>query len=228
MVVHLVVNASILNGAGAFQANVHKIHALGSLLPVVAWAFMFLPIIFHAVIGVWIIRTGKSNVGQYKHLSNWRYSLQRWTGVIAIVFIFMHVFHLHGWFHVEWCKTTVAEPLEMANFKPYNAVSTLAIALSGFLWPIFYLIGVVACVFHLANGIWTMGITWGVWVSPRAQRRASMVCGVGGVWLLFIGISALFGAKRIEPMKAKAIEDSMYEARKKSGDVIPDPHKQSD
>lgn len=233
MVVHLLVNASILNGAGSFQANVHKIHALGKLLPFVEWSFIFLPIIFHAVIGVWIIRSGKSNVSQYKLLSNWRYSMQRWTGVIAIVFIFLHVFHLHGWFHGEWWLANVAEPLGMANFRPYNAASTLALALSGstivssVLWPIFYFLGVAACVFHLANGIWTMGITWGVWVSPRSQRRASIVCTIGGVMLLLVGVSALVGVKKIDPDAAKKVEDSMYEVKEKAGEVIPDPDKRS-
>ncbi len=228
MVVHLLVNASILNGAGSFQSNVHKIHALGSLLPFVEWSFIFLPIIFHAVIGVWIIKSGRSNVGQYKLFSNWRYSLQRWTGMIAIVFIFMHVFHLHGWFHGEWWISKVAEPLGMANFRPYNAASTLAIALSGFLWPAFYLLGVAASVFHFANGVWTMGITWGVWISPRAQHRASLVCAGGGVLLLLVGVSALFGVKKIDPDEAKKIENSMYEAKEQAGEVIPDPSKRSE
>jgi succinate dehydrogenase / fumarate reductase, cytochrome b subunit len=227
MVVHLLVNASILNGAGSFQANVHKIHALGSLLPVVEWTFIFLPIIFHALVGVWIVKTGKSNVGQYRHMANWRYTLQRWTGMIAIVFIFTHVFHLHGWFHAEWWKSTVAEPLGMANFKAYNAASTLATALSGYVWPVFYLIGVVACVFHLANGIWTMGITWGVWVSPKAQRNASVVCAAGGVLLLVVGVSALIGAKRIDPKQAKDTEDAMYTAMERAGMVIPNDDKRS-
>lgn len=118
--------------------------------------------------GVWIIRTGKWNQDRYRYVSNWRYTLQRWTGVIAILFIFFHVFHLHGWFHGEWWLKTVAEPLGMAQFRPYNAASTLATAMGsfgGFVWPVFYFVGIVSCVFHFANGVWTMGITWGVWTS---------------------------------------------------------------
>jgi succinate dehydrogenase / fumarate reductase, cytochrome b subunit len=182
MVVHLLVNSSLLNGPGSFQANVNQIHSLGKLLPVVEWIFIFLPIIFHAVIGVWIIKTGKSNVAQYKYMSNKRYALQRWTGVIAVIFIFMHVFHLHGWFHGDWWRSTVLEPLGMGNFRAYNAASTLSDAMNqygGFVWPVFYLVGIVACIYHFANGVWTMGITWGAWVSPQAQQRASIICAVG-------------------------------------------------
>ena len=225
MTVHLLVNASLLNGAGSFQTNVNQIHSLGKLLPAVEWLFIFFPILFHAVVGVWIIRTGKSNQDRYRYVSNWRYTLQRWSGVIAIFFIFFHVFHLHGWFHNEWWLKTVAEPLGMAQFRPYSAASTLATALSGFVWPVFYVIGIVACVFHLANGIWTMGITWGVWTSPAGQQRASYACGVGGVLLLLVGLSALVGALQIDVTEARDVEDRMYNARVAEGEIMADPHK---
>ncbi|MFO0943888.1 MAG: succinate dehydrogenase cytochrome b558 subunit [Pirellulales bacterium] len=228
MVVHLLVNASILNGAGSFQKYVNEIHSLGKILPLVEWTFIFLPIIFHAAFGVWIIKSGKSNVGQYKYTSNWRYSMQRWTGMIAIVFIFMHVFHLHGWFHGDWWKSNVAEPLGMAQFRPYNAASTLATALSGFVAPIGYVIGIVACVFHLANGIWTMGITWGIWISPKSQKNASIVCSAFGVFMLAVGLSALVGARKVDPAEAKTLEDKVYESNVEKGVILADPHKRSE
>jgi succinate dehydrogenase / fumarate reductase cytochrome b subunit len=227
MVVHLLVNATLLNGPGAFQSNVNLIHSLGKLLPLVEWTFIFLPIIFHALIGVWIIRSGKSNLANYRFVSNWRYSLQRWSGVIAILFIFFHVFHLHGWFHGQWWMTNVAGPLGMANFKAYNAASTLAVALSGIVWPAFYFLGVVACVFHLANGIWTMGITWGVWTTPKAQSTASLVCSAGGLLLLVVGLSALAGARMTDPEKARYVEDEMYHSKVKTGEILATPEKRS-
>lgn len=227
MTVHLLVNASILNGPAAFQGNVNGIHALGPALPLIEWSFIFLPIIFHALIGVWIIRTGKSNTSQYRYVNNWRYSLQRVSGMIAIVFIFFHVFHLHGWFHTDWWLSKV-QPWGMAQFRPYNAASTLAGAFSGFLWPVFYVIGIVASVFHFANGVWTMGITWGVWTSPRAQRDASYVCAAGGIGLLLVGLSALLGVKNVDAQEAKAIEDAMYKARIEAREIEPTPHKTTD
>lgn len=228
MTVHLLVNASLLNGAGTFQKNVNQIHSLGAILWLVEWGVIFLPIIFHAVVGVWIIRSGKSNTDHYRLVANWRYTLQRWTGVIAIIFIFMHVFHLHGWFHNDWWLSKVAEPLGMANFRAYNAASTLGLAMGGFLWPIFYFVGVVACVFHLANGIWTMGITWGIWISPKAQQRASYVCAAGGLLLGLVGLSALVATKQVDVEQARAIEDAMYNARIASGELKPDPHKRTE
>ncbi|MCA9191714.1 MAG: succinate dehydrogenase cytochrome b558 subunit [Planctomycetales bacterium] len=225
MVVHLLVNSSLMNGPGAFQTNVNQIHSLGRALPLVEWLFIFLPLIFHAVIGVWIIRSGKTNTDQYRYLNNWRYTLQRWTGVVAIIFIFFHVFHLHGWFHGEWWLENVARPWGMANFKPYNAASTLATALQGFLWPIFYFVGIVCCVFHLANGIWTMGITWGVWTSDRAQKGASIVCCIGGIGLLIVGLSALSAAITTDVQQARNVEDAMYKLRVDTGEIVDNPEK---
>jgi succinate dehydrogenase / fumarate reductase, cytochrome b subunit len=219
MTVHLLVNSSLVNGPGAFQDNVNQIHSLGAFLPAVEWAFIFLPIIFHAAFGVWIIKSGKSNVDRYRYTSNFRYAMQRWTGVIAVVFIFFHVFHLHGWFHSDYWLNLVT-PWGMASFRPYNAASTLAVALSGFLWPIFYLLGVLACVYHFANGVWTAGITWGIWISPKAQRWATYACTAGGLGLAMVGLTALYAATQIDPEAAQRIEDNIYNSR-----VSDDPNK---
>jgi succinate dehydrogenase / fumarate reductase cytochrome b subunit len=219
MCVHLLTNASLLNGVSTFQRAVFQIHSLGRLLPIVEWGFIFTPLLFHGLLGIWIARTGKSNVSQYPYAANRRYTWQRWTGLIALVFLLTHVFHLHGWFHFHGWLEYIAEPLGMARFRPYNAASTLALALDGVVWPAFYAVGVLACVYHLANGLWTAGITWGLWVSPRAQRRASQVCAVFGVLLAIVGMSALAGAMRIDPVAAQQVEDQMFRAGVESGMV---------
>ncbi len=178
MTVHLLANASVLESPGAFQRIVYQIHSLGNLLPLVEWAFIFVPILFHAVLGVVIILSGSMNTNRYRYASNVRYTLQRVTGVIAFVFIMWHVFHMHGWFHAEAWLQYVAEPLGGHEFRAYSAGSTLGAAMSASpIIPVLYAIGVLSCVFHLANGLWTMGITWGVWTSPAAQRGATWVCG---------------------------------------------------
>ena len=228
MVVHLLTNSSILGGAASFQKNVNSIHALGPALPFVEWAFIFGPIIFHAVVGIWIGMTGKSNTGQYRFASNRRYTWQRLTGYFAVIFIFSHVFHLHGWFHFDWWLKSIAEPLGMAQFRAYNASSTLAQALSGWAWPVFYAAGVVACTFHFANGLWTAGITWGLWLTPRAQKRATILCSAFGLFIGFVGLSALWGVKKLDIPEAQKTEKAMYDARIQSREITDDPHKRSD
>lgn len=229
MCVHLITNATLLAGADVFQNNVFTIHSI-PFLPLVEWAFIFSPIIFHAVVGVWIARSGRSNLQNYRLVGNRRYTWQRMTGYIAIVFIFAHVFHLHGWFHGEWWLKNIAEPIGMAQFRPYNAASTLAKAMSGFggfFWPIFYALGVLACSFHLANGIWSAGVTWGVWISPKSQKRASIACAVFGVLICMAGLSSLYAVKTTDIQAAEAMENEMTEARLKAHSIAPDDHKRS-
>jgi hypothetical protein len=46
-----------------------------------------------------------------------------------------------------------------------------------------YIVGLSACVYHFANGLWTAAISWGLTVSRPAQRRWGFVCAVFGVLL---------------------------------------------
>jgi succinate dehydrogenase / fumarate reductase, cytochrome b subunit len=216
MVIHLAVNASVLNSPASFQSNVANIHKFGSLLPVLEWTLIFIPILFHAVVGMVIVAGALPNTHQYPYEANRRYTLQRVTGVIAFIFIALHVFHMHGWFHNSIWVRYVVEPWGGAQFRPYNATSTAGLALQPVVWLVIYLVGMLSCVFHLANGLWTMGITWGVWTSPPAQRRALGVCAVFGVLLAGVGIGALFGMRaavdtQLERDAVVASEDKAYQ-----------------
>ena len=227
MCVHLMVNSSVLLSSQKFQQLVYQIHSLGPLLPLVEWVFIFLPILFHAVVGVVIIRSGLVN-SNYSHSGNYRYIAQRATGMIAFVFIVYHVFHMHGWFHADWWMETVAKPLGGAQFKPFSGPSTAAAAMANPLMLIFYLVGVLSCVFHLANGLWTMGITWGLWISPAAQQRANWVAGVFGIVLTLVSLGGLvgFGSMSEEQVEAaRAIEAKMFNAKVESGEIPADTHK---
>jgi succinate dehydrogenase / fumarate reductase cytochrome b subunit len=226
MCVHLLTNASVNDSPTTFQKNVYLIHSLGAALPIVEWVFIFLPLLFHAIYGVLIVRGCLPNYSSYKTQSNLRYTLQRATGMIAFLFIVVHVFHMHGWFHFDWWLKGVAEPLGGAQFKPYNATSTAAAALSGLPYQIFYLVGILSCVFHLANGIWTFGITWGLWISPAAQTRASYACLAFGLALSLVSLGALGGFATMGKEareKAEQRENEMYKERVAIGDLDDSP-----
>lgn len=193
LVIHLSTNATVLapGPAGAeFQRSVERIHALGPLLVPVEIVGIFLPLLFHALLGFQIIFTSAPNAQQYRYGSNRRYSLQRMTGVIAFVFIFYHVWQMH-WFGAG---------LGGGSFRLHDdaggavAAVTTASAIQAAWWiaPI-YAIGIVSSVYHLANGIWTSLITWGITIRPRAQRTAGYVCAAFGVVLSLIGLGALNG-----------------------------------
>ncbi len=199
LVVHLVTNASVLGGAESFQSRVDLIHSLGPLLIPAEIAFIFLPMLFHAAIGFVIIANGMPNVGSYPYVGNVRYTLQRATGMIAFVFIVWHVLQLH------W----LGAPLGGGHFDPHHATSTAAAALRPTWVTALYAIGMLSVVFHFANGLWTLGITWGIWTSPAAMRRANVVSIVVGLALAAAGLGSLGGFQRIDIDEARATEEAM-------------------
>ena len=227
MVVHLLTNSTVVDSPASFQRQVYLIHALGDFLPVIEWTLIFIPLLFHAIVGVVIVASGLPNTTAYPYESNIRYTLQRVTGMIAFVFIVWHVFHMHGWFHNEWWLDNVAEPLGGAQFRAYNASSTAAAALGSALVMLLYAIGILASVFHLANGIWTAGITWGLWLTPAAQGRAGIACWIFGVGLSVVGMTALIGMARVDQSEAVQIENDMLNAGLKSKLIPPNEHKMS-
>jgi len=55
------------------------------------------------------------------------------------------------------------------------------------------MIGITAATFHFANGLWLMGINWGITTHPRAQRISLAMCGIVFVVMTFLGFHALWG-----------------------------------
>ena len=191
--VHLLTNASIVapGPPGAeFQRAVERIHALGPLLLPVEIAFIFVPLLFHALLGLAIWFTARPNAQHYPYGPNIRYTLQRITGGIAFVFIVYHVWQMH------WLGKPVGGGLFAVHDeagRPLAAITTArAIQQAWWIAPL-YAVGIVASVYHLANGIWTSLITWGITIKPRTQRAAGYVCAVFGVVLSLIGLGALRG-----------------------------------
>lgn len=215
MFVHLATNATVLDGTRAFQERVDLIHSLGRFLPIVEWTFIFIPIIFHAVIGVLIMQTGQHNVGNYAYSGNVRYFLQRMTAWIALIFIFWHVFEMHG-----WVKSVAQQVGYGAEFRHLYATSSAAGVLqSSPLIAAFYLIGVLSCVYHFSNGLWTAGITWGLWTTAAAQKRANYICGAFGLVLLVVGLSAFVGMMRVDVTKAYEVERKINESKLASEEI---------
>ncbi|MEM9409948.1 MAG: succinate dehydrogenase, partial [Planctomycetota bacterium] len=171
---------------------------------------------------------GKNNTSSYPYMSNFRYRMQRITGIIAFFFILYHVMHMHGIIHIEWFRNKVLSPVGLAQFYPYNAASTAAEAMQHPIITLAYVIGVLASVFHFANGIWTMGITWGVWVSPKAQQTASYICSAIGLLVAGAGMSAIIGLWKVDIEEARIKEFEMYENRVKAGIALENPHKLKD
>jgi succinate dehydrogenase / fumarate reductase cytochrome b subunit len=165
----MIINATLVQGGtgehDVYQLQVNKIHSL-PFLWAVEWAFIFLPIIYHTVYGIWITLTGQPNAGAYGYAKNWLYVLQRVSAIIIVLFMVFHVFGMRGAFG------------SALKFDPEAATHSAAahIHSSWLVWLVIYPIGILASCYHLANGFWTAGITWGLTVSNGAQRRWGYAC----------------------------------------------------
>src|SRR5699024_6008449 len=87
---HLVVNHFDVYG----EARFNKAAAFMHVLPLRAdldTFIIFLPILFHAILGVYIVFVTKNNTRHYSYFRNWMFHLQQVTGIITLVFIAWHV-----------------------------------------------------------------------------------------------------------------------------------------
>ena len=97
VVIHLLVNATLIQGQkpDIYQVQVNKIHEIPFLL-LVEWIFIYLPILYHTIYGIWIIATGQPNVAEYPFAKNYLWLLQRITAIILAAFIAFHVLGMKG------------------------------------------------------------------------------------------------------------------------------------
>ena len=178
MMFHLWTNAKATQGQEAFDHAVHDISSIPFVMAVEFAAILF-PLLFHTVFGFWIALAAKHNPLKYTYSRNWMYTAQRVTGFIAFAFIALHLYDF--W----WPKMTGS--MEPAQFYPQLCEKMSATKGGVPLMALWYLIGIGACVFHFANGLFGFCFSWGITVSRRSQRMAAWVFGLVGVALFFIG-----------------------------------------
>lgn len=220
--IHLLTNSSIAwgvvngrefggvhGGAATFQHEVNFIHSLPFLILIEVFG-LWLPIAFHAVLGVAYARSGQSNARLYPYGSNRRYWLQRISGYVGVLFIFYHVATLRwGWtflvpggaeWSAEYAASTMAAALQ-------GGVS--GITMAGYAVGAFYMLGVSLLVFHFANGLWTAAITWGLTITKQAQRRWGYVCAAVGAGLMAAAWAAVIGFMTVDFNAARAAEQHL-------------------
>ncbi|EMI10638.1 succinate dehydrogenase cytochrome b558 subunit [Anoxybacillus gonensis] len=171
---HLVVNHFATRGADAFN----KAAAFMEQLPFRYFLeifIIFLPLLFHAIYGLYIAFTAQNNVSRYGYFRNWMFMLQRLTGIITLIFVVWHVWETRvraafgAEVNYDMMANIVANPFMLA----------------------FYIVGIVSAVFHFANGLWSFFVSWGITVTPRSQQISTYVTMGIFVALSIVGIRAI-------------------------------------
>lgn len=178
LVEHLLSNFEATKGAVAYGEQVRFLNSL-PMVRVLEWTFIFLPILYHGLYGVYIWLRGKSNIVYYPWSGNWMYLAQRYTGLIAILYIGYHVATQ------RFMGVSLPENPAYSFTKVHNELSNpLILAV--------YIIAMIAVCWHFAYGVWLFAAKWGITPGETARKRFGWVCLAGGILLAGIGIISIF------------------------------------
>lgn len=174
VVFHLYENSHSVAGQAAFNETVANIRSQPYLYMLEVG--LLAPLLFHAALGVWLARSAKYNLLRYTTAQNLGYTLQRVTGMILLLFI---AFHLY---------TT-----RFAGIPSDQMFQTLAGDFNKPWWAAFYVLGILSASYHLSNGLWGFGVSWGILRGQKSMDYAWKACMGLGVVVALMGLNALAG-----------------------------------
>jgi succinate dehydrogenase / fumarate reductase cytochrome b subunit len=178
LIEHLLSNFEATKGAVAYGEQVRFLNSL-PMVRVLEWAFIFLPILYHGLYGVYIWLRGKSNIVYYPFAGNWMYVAQRYTGLIAVVYIGYHVATQ------RFMGVSLPENPAYSFAKVHNELTNPLILA-------FYIVAMIAVCWHFAYGVWLFAAKWGITPGVTARKRFGYVCLALGVLLAGLGIVSIF------------------------------------
>ncbi|MDQ3706271.1 MAG: succinate dehydrogenase [Chloroflexota bacterium] len=169
---HFYENAAIFYGGEAYDEMSHDARSI-RFIEVIEVLVVFLPLLYHAIYGLFIAGYARNNTMTYNYSRNNLFMWQRATGIIILLFLMYHIWHFR---------------LTQFWFGEANTASVMT-TLAYVPTLVFYIVGVVASAFHLGNGIWTFLITWGITIGQRAQRISQIVTTSLSIVISLLGIA---------------------------------------
>lgn len=175
LVLHLLSQSRAASGRAAYDESFAWSDGL-PFQPFLEVVVVGLPLLFHAGYGVVIALRSRPTISGVPASRNWMHAAQRLTGIVSLLWI---VWHAGG----TWVPRLTGR---IATRQVYpTLMNDLSTTVEGLpLTALLYLVGVGAASFHLANGLWGAGASWGVLLTRRAQA-------IGGVAAVALGL-ALF------------------------------------
>lgn len=174
---HFFTNSFAVQGPAAFDKAAGDLASLPYVILIEALG-IWLPILFHMVLGVMIATTAQANVGKHGYARNWQYTLQRVSGLVLVFFIVYHT----------WSTRFSGEYLVSVSAYDYvrqHLSNPAVFAL--------YVVGIVSACWHLGNGLFGFAIHWGLVTGRRAQANAARFGIAVFVLLSLVGLNSLLG-----------------------------------
>ena len=174
---HLWDNLSAFKGAAAWQAEVTE-HA-HPLAFAITSLLALLPLGLHTVWGIGRLFSVRPNLGRYRFFANLKYVLQRLSAIGLLLFLGAHL-----WLAMLRPRLVVGRPEPFADIshEMHHHLPTLLV----------YVLGVLGVAYHLANGIHTFTMGWGIVASRRALRKLDVVTILLFALLLVMGWAAIY------------------------------------
>lgn len=202
---HILISNSTAIGQNGPSAYARQVSFLANL-PLVFFLELFgiwIPIAFHALYGFYIWYRGEGNTVSYPWTGNWMYTLQRWTGGIAFIYIMWHTYTMRF----------TGIDLHEHPLASFGKVQGEVIHTPLFL---FYLVGLVAASWHFAYGIWLFSAKWGIVSGDKAQKRLLRACLVLFLALCGVGFASLYSF-RSRPVADDDQNRAMIQSHEKPG-----------
>jgi succinate dehydrogenase / fumarate reductase cytochrome b subunit len=178
LVEHFISNAFATNGPRAYADQVKFLTGLPFTF-LLELCFIYIPLAYHAAYGIYIWYRGEGNVGDYPWTGNWLYTSQRWTGIIALIYMGYHTYTM---------RFTGVHLFHGGYIHAYEKVHNELMAP----WIVaFYAIGIIAASCHFGYGIWLFAAKWGITVGKEARRKFGYVCGLIAVVFILTGVISL-------------------------------------
>lgn len=171
LIEHLFSNSTAMGGPESYNNTASALYHVPFRL-FFELVFIFLPLLYHGVYGLYVAFTSGYNAGHYTWFRNWMFVLQRITGVITFVYVVWHLWTT---------RFSGAEP-------SFDMVARI-VANPTLFW--FMVIGIIAAVFHFSNGLWSFFVHWGITIGPRAQKTFAYIMGIVFVLLSIVGVNAI-------------------------------------
>jgi succinate dehydrogenase / fumarate reductase, cytochrome b subunit len=146
-----------------------------SLLLAMEWIIIYIPLMFHAFYGVYIAFTATHNTKRFSTFRNWMFALQRFTGIFLVIFVAWHIF-----------QTRIQKALGAeVNFEMMAEIVDNPAML------VFYIVGILSATFHLANGLWSFCVSWGITQSKKSQHIFTYISMIVFAILSIVGVAAI-------------------------------------
>jgi len=173
---HLFENYKATQGADAYNEMTLSLQRMPFALLLEIFVIA-VPLLYHGIYGLFVTGTSSPNVISNRYLRNWMYFSQRVTGVLLFAFILFHY----------WTTRLV----QLQDHESLDLFRLMQASVSNPWIYAFYVAGILSATLHLANGIWSFSIVWGLTVGPAAQRRMMYVSAAVFVALSFLGLRSI-------------------------------------